>query len=99
MSLILGRCIVVILAFIGFMFLLSLFFSFFVPWSKFYSNGDAIRGMSNKELARFLSSGNIVPCRHCREWVCNECDVCERKHAESQFLDWLKSDFEEGIYD
>lgn len=83
MELTLGRFIVVVLAAIGLLFLVAVFFSFFVPCSENYfpdlierfickhfgkkTNGDWIRSMTNEELANFLATDAVIACVHCKD--------------------------------
>ena len=50
------------------------------------TNGDAIRAMTDEELAEFLTEYRCVhKAPHCREANCTQC-----------WLDWLKSPVEDG---
>lgn len=109
------RCVFILIVTVIMLFSFYVLFYFFSSSSKWdladliidflekhfgdKTNGDMIRSMDDEELAEFFTSGDIVPCNHCKERVCNECDVCEREYAQSQFVEWLAADQEEGLYD
>lgn len=58
------------------------------------TNGDRIRGMSNKELADFLS--DMTDCSSCATAIHNFCHANEHENCNAVILQWLNSPAEAG---
>lgn len=62
------------------------------------TNGDAIRSMTDVELANFLATDAVIACVHCKSdlHICSEGHPCEKAHEASIFCEWLGEEWEPG---
>lgn len=60
------------------------------------TNGDAVRNMTNEELADFLMSKGAKACELCdyndSYYGCKHQIVCTKEHVRSVYINWLSTE-------